>query len=101
MNISVQKLLMKMEEELQQARTSQKTESLRERIHSIKILCELILDENQVGNEFLETVSQPVRQQSMDQAAISQPIFQQQPSISQSKKLDMDDGANGDSLFDF
>ncbi|AIM16466.1 MULTISPECIES: YwdI family protein [Neobacillus] len=101
MNISVQKLLMKMEEELQQARTSQKTESLRERIHSIKILCELILDEKQVGNEFLETVSQPVRQQSMDQAAISQPIFQQQPSISQSKKLDMDDGANGDSLFDF
>jgi hypothetical protein len=70
-NISVQKLLMKMEEELQQARTSQKTESLRERIHSIKILCELILDEKQVGNEFLETVSQPVRQQSMDQAAIS------------------------------
>ena len=45
MNISVQKLLTKIEAELKLAKTSTKEESLREKVYSIKILCELMLDE--------------------------------------------------------
>ena len=79
MNISVQKLLTKMEAELQQAKMAQKPESLREKVYSIKILSELILDEIQAGGAVME----PLRQRP------------------QPKKLELDDEANGDSLFDF
>lgn len=85
MNISVQKLLTKMEAELQQAKMAQKPESLREKVYSIKILSELILDEIQAGGAVME----PLRQRP-----------QPKPS-SQPKKLELDDEANGDSLFDF
>lgn len=75
MNISVDRLLTKMEEEIRQAKTSGKLEILREKVYSIKILCELILDEQQT-NSILKRMDQ-------------------------SKKLEMDNEANGDSLLDF
>ncbi|WP_066310228.1 YwdI family protein [Bacillus sp. FJAT-29814] len=112
MNISMEKLLTKMEAELQQARASQTEEGLRERIYSIKILCELILDEKQAvsgghGRQPIPVQPKPIVPQP---AAFQQPatfqqqpaIFQQQPAVMpQPKKLEMDDDANGDSLFDF
>jgi hypothetical protein len=108
-NISVQKLLAKMEEELNQARASHKEESLRERVYSIKILCELILEEKQTGRDvqpatatIQQATAAQVFQQAAYQPAVSQPIFQQ-PTVTtpQPKKLELDDEANGDSLFDF
>lgn len=86
MNISVEKLLTKIEEELKLAKNSTKQENLREKVYSIKILCELILDEKQVQPE-----SKPI-----PLAAFQQPV-----SLNQPKKLEMEDEANGDSLFDF
>jgi hypothetical protein len=93
MNISVQKLLEKIEEELKLAKSSPKDESLREKIYSIKILCELILDEKQKV--------QPVPMQTYQPVVTQQPVFQQPQSLNQPKKLEMEDEANGDSLFDF
>jgi hypothetical protein len=96
MNISVEKLLAKIEEELKQAKTSTKQEQLREKVYSIKILCELILDEKQVSRE-IQVNPTPVYQPIM-----AQPTFQSQPTtLNQPKKIEMDDEANGDSLFDF
>jgi hypothetical protein len=83
MNISVQKILTKMEEELHLA----KADNLREKVYSIKILCELILDEKQIKTE------SPIPMQTL----IQQPIMP----IGQPKKLVVDDEANGDSLLDF
>lgn len=109
MNISVQKLLAKMEEELNQARASHKEESLRERVYSIKILCELILEEKQTGRDVQQatdanqqSTAAQVFQQAAYQPAVSQPIFQH-PTVTapQPKKLELDEEANGDSLFDF
>jgi hypothetical protein len=115
-NISMEKLLAKMETELQQARNSKKEESLRERIYSIKILCELILDEKQAGSgDMAQKPSSWKPQLSQSQPFVPQPaafqpptvvqqpaVFQQQPAMMpQPKKLEMDDDANGDSLFDF
>jgi hypothetical protein len=94
-NISVEKLLMKIEEELKLAKNSTKQENLREKVYSIKILCELILDEKQIQQEPKPT---PV---AVFQPVVAQPSFQQPVSLNQPKKLEMENEANGDSLFDF
>jgi hypothetical protein len=103
MNISVDKLLAKIEEELNFAKNASKEESLREKIYSIKILCELILDEKgksvpvQVPHAASVQVPYPA-----PAFGTQQPVFQQQPvTLNQPKKLEMEDEANGDSLFDF
>lgn len=99
MNISVQKLLAKIEEELKLAQSSTKQESLREKVYSIKILSELILDEKTAPkSEAVAFNPPPVIGQH---PAINQQIFQQPVSIQQPKKLEMDEEANGDSLLDF
>jgi hypothetical protein len=94
-NISVEKLLMKIEEELKLAKNTTKQENLREKVYSIKILCELILDEKQIQQEPKPT---PV---AVFQPVAAQPSFQQPVSLNQPKKLEMENEANGDSLFDF
>jgi hypothetical protein len=110
-NISIQKLIAKIEEELRQAKTAQRQESLREKVYSIKILCELILDEKPVQPSVSTAPVEEVKVQSAAVQSTAQPIFQQPvvtqqilqppPSIQQGKKIEMDDEANGDSLFDF
>jgi Family of unknown function (DUF5327) len=94
-NISVDKLLSKIEEELKLAKNSTKQENLREKVYSIKILCELILDDKQ-GQQDAPTT--PI---TAYQPVTIQPAFQQPVSLNQPKKLEMEDEANGDSLFDF
>ncbi|MFZ7946482.1 YwdI family protein [Neobacillus sp. 19] len=108
MTISVQTLLAKIEKELQLAKSSGKQESLREKVYSIKILCELILDEKAERTVakpvpvMTNTVSQQpaVNHQAFQPSALNQPVFQQPASMPQTKKIEMDE-ANGDSLFDF
>lgn len=118
MNISLQKLLLKMEEELRLARIAETERGQRERIHSIKTLCELVLDEpvqqgaGKTGSGSSDTARQPVQaapqyvppQPGFAQQAYVQPqmpVNQPMPVTPQPKKLEMDDNANGDSLFDF
>jgi hypothetical protein len=94
-NISVDKLLSKMEEELKLAKNSSRQENLREKVYSIKILCELILNDKQDQQEPKPT---PL---AAFQPVVPQPTYQQPVSLNQPKKLEMEDEANGDSLFDF
>ena len=111
MNISIQKLLTKIEEELKQAKTAQMQESLREKVYSIKILCELILDDKPAAQSErplnAPAAARPVQKQPayqqpvFQQPIMNQPIFQQPAPVQQGKKLEMDNEANGDSLFDF
>ena len=93
MNISIEKLLAKMETELHSAKTSGKEENLREKIYSIKILCELILDEKTGKSNEAMIHTAP----ASFLPAAAKPIS----GLNQPKKLETDDGANGDSLFDF
>lgn len=92
MNISLQQLLGKMEKELNEAKGSSTTARMRERVHAIKSLCELILDdsEKEKGSSVLTNFDSPPA------AQLIQPATTQQP-----KRMQMDDQANGDSLFDF
>jgi len=101
-NISVQTLLSKIEEELKLAKSSARQESLREKVYSIKILCELILDEKPTAKTELPLIQPaPVQgQQVFQQHAMTKQVYQQPAAVPQEKKIEMDE-ANGDSLFDF
>jgi hypothetical protein len=111
MNISLQKLLAKMEEEIRLARAAETEASQREKIHSIKTLCELVLEEpaqqgtgKYPSNETSRPVTQPAPPYNSPQPSFVQPqmpVSQPAPVMPQPKKLEMDDHANGDSLFDF
>lgn len=91
LDISVNQLLKKIESELQRAKQEENALKRRESIHSIKILCELILEEND-----------KVAAKNLAGATPHQPTSQVITTTSLSpKKLDMEEEANGDSLFDF
>ena len=105
MNISLQKLLLKMEEELKRAKSAESDAVCRERIHSVKTLCELVLDEPpQQSRGVTAPVEQAAQHFVPSQPSIPQqqmPVNQPSTMIPQPKKLEMEDNANGDSLFDF
>ena len=90
MNISVQQLLGKIEDEVKQAKASGSEARIRERIHAIKALCELALDEK---TQAVQPVEKPVIAALPKEHII--------PVQGQPQRLKMDDDANGDSLFDF
>jgi hypothetical protein len=90
MSISVEQLLKKMESELHKAKQAEGTAKLRENVHSIKILCELILDDTGSGS---------VR--GLPEVVALQPQIQTiTPTSLTVKKLEEEE-ANGESLFDF
>lgn len=91
MNISVQKLLGKMEKELLEAKSSSSDARIRERVQAIKSLCELVLEESDTGS--VSVVASISHTYNAPPAA--------QPAGLQPKKMQMEDEANGDSLFDF
>lgn len=95
MDISVQKLLLKMDQELQAAKSSGTNSQVRERVQAIKTLCELVL-ESQMG----ETTRELPRANLMIPTNEKQ-ILTPSPLQTQPKKLQIDDESNGDSLFDF
>ncbi|RLQ93452.1 YwdI family protein [Falsibacillus albus] len=96
MSISYPALLKKLEQELYSAKESQGSPQMREHIYSMKTLCEVILEEGQEVQYNKKPMSQPMPNQMQ---------AQQQPSrsvqVDQSEPIKTDDGANGDSIFDF
>lgn len=95
LDISVQKLLLKMEQELLAAKASGTNSQVRERVQAIKTLCELVL-ESQTG----ETTRELPRMNPVIPTNERQ-ILTPSPLQTQLKKLQIDDESNGDSLFDF
>lgn len=90
LSISIQKVIEKIEEEIKQAKVSSSEARMRERIHSIKTLCELVLEDHEKKESYVQekhSIPASTRIQSLQ--------------ISQPKKLEMDNDANGDSLLDF
>lgn len=93
LNISIQKVLGKIEEELNQAKGIGSEARIRERIHAIKALCELALDESSRPAEIVAT------QTPRSPAPVVQTQMLQ--SVGQPQKMHIDEESNGDSLFDF
>jgi hypothetical protein len=91
MSISVDQLLKKIESELHMAKQAGSTAKLRENVHSMKVLCEIILEENHQ--------SESIRRLAGESAL--QPVSPVLPVTSLSVKKLEEEEANGDSLFEF
>lgn len=91
MDISVNKLLEKIEAELMEAKKVDSEAKIRERTYAIKAICELILAE-----------SSPTKMVEVNKELATPTVFT--PSVQQppQKRLQIDeDQANGESIFDF
>ncbi|MBE3569749.1 MAG: YwdI family protein [Bacillales bacterium] len=89
MQISHHQLLKKIEEETKKARQEENSEALYQHLYTIKTLCEVMLDSRLKPAAFMVEDSPPVG--SSEGSAL--PL--------RGNKLETDDGANGDSIFDF
>jgi hypothetical protein len=94
-NIPHQSLIKKIEHELGKAKTAEKSQQIREHVYSIKALCEVLLEENNVAS-VSQTFSQPQQTYFQESQPVQKPV-----SIQKDEPLETDDGANGNSLFDF
>jgi len=92
------KILDKMQQELQHAKNEGSEQKVRERLMAIRTLCDLVLDEFPAEAKRVEVIPVQQTQQVMQQMQPIQPV--QTTTIQQTTKLEEDD-ANGDSLFDF
>ncbi|MGD6959289.1 YwdI family protein [Rossellomorea aquimaris] len=97
MNIPHQSLIKKIEHELGKAKSAEKSQQIREHVYSIKALCEVLLEENHGA---ATAASSFQTQQTMPYLQASQPS-QKPVTIQKEEPLETDDGANGNSLFDF
>ncbi|OMP66547.1 YwdI family protein [Domibacillus epiphyticus] len=86
MNVSHEKVLLKMEQEMNAARNAASSDFERH-VYAIKSMCELL-----IGSE--DYVSPPVQE-------LSGMTQMPQSSIRQTERIVADDGSNGDSIFDF
>ncbi|WP_335871416.1 YwdI family protein [Bacillus sp. 2205SS5-2] len=92
MNISHQSILLRMEKEIEKAKRGAQ---VREHLHVIKALCEVLLEEESESElspvAFQKTVGNSPTPQPSSESVV----------VTETTKLKTDDGANGDSLFDF
>ena len=101
MNISVEKLLHKIEEELKEAKGTNSNAKIRERVHAIKTMCELILEESTTVTSSTTTTSATANNAS--NLIVSNPAYSGQVASmpNQQERLIIDEESNGESIFDF
>lgn len=103
MNISYHTILKKMEEKLIEAKSTNSNTQVREHVQAIKTLCEVILMEERTSEASyqpaVQTQTKPIQYQAQP-TVISTPTPSTSPTLGE-KRLETEDGANGDSLFDF
>jgi Family of unknown function (DUF5327) len=96
MNISVGKLLSKIEEELLEAKRTNSDTKIRERVHAIKTMCELILEES-------TTVTTSATINKAPNLVVTNPTYMGKvvSTPNQQERLIIDEESNGESIFDF
>jgi hypothetical protein len=97
MDISVSRLLDKIGDELNEAKKVSSEAKIRERAYAMKAICELILEEPTHSRSTNEWTSQ--EQVIVSPPPVREPI--QVPQAPLKNRLKTEDGANGESLFDF
>lgn len=100
MNISVEKLLRKIEEELKEAKGTNSDTKIRERVHAIKTICELILEES---TTITSTTTTSATVNKSPNLVVSNPAYRGQVASlpNQQERLIIDEESNGESIFDF
>lgn len=98
MQISHHVILKKIEEKVIEAKNSSSQSKIREHMQAIKTLTELILEDTK--DSYVE--SSDVQKSLTSIQATPQIPISNKPAMSLSEnKIEMEDGANGDSIFDF
>jgi hypothetical protein len=97
MDISVSRLLDKIGDELNEAKKVSSEAKIRERAYAMKAICELILEEPTHSRSTNEWTSK--EQVIVSPPPVREPI--QVPQAPLKNRLKTEDGANGESLFDF
>jgi hypothetical protein len=102
MNISVEKLLHKIEEELKEAKGTNSNAKIRERVHAIKTMCELILEESTTVTSSTTTITSATANNASN-LIVSNPAYRGQVASmpNQQERLIIDEESNGESIFDF
>ncbi|KIL52738.1 YwdI family protein [Jeotgalibacillus campisalis] len=99
MSITDEQVLAKIEQQIGQARQAPSAKR-REHLHAIRTLCDLALDQEAPLTEGSGNINRRTNPMPANQAPVysapAKPV-----SISQEKPVKMEDGSNGDSLFDF
>ncbi|MCU9613352.1 YwdI family protein [Caldibacillus lycopersici] len=98
MQISYEAILKKMEEKLNEAKVSDSAARIREQVQSIKTLCEVLLEETNSSASIHKEI--PIQKFQPQMPIQSTTVIPSTTTLSE-KKIVMEDGANGDSLFDF
>ena len=100
MDISVSRLLDKIGDELNEAKKVGSDAKIREHAYAMKAICELILEESTHSRSTNEWTSQ--EQVIVSPPPVREPIqVPQVPQAPLKNRLKTEDGANGESLFDF
>lgn len=104
MNIHVSKILSKMQDEIEKAKTSTSEHQIKEHILIIQSLCDLIVDHKtqaqsvQSSSQIVSPTSSQINPAELQKMMGNIPtVSKQKPESSPYKE----EGANGDSLFDF
>ncbi|MCI1593357.1 MULTISPECIES: YwdI family protein [Heyndrickxia] len=92
MSISVTSLLNRMEQEITFAKNVDDKGKLKNHIYSIKTLCEIILSNDQEDAGMVD-----VQRKHQQNFSTTVPSI----TLTENKPLKTDDGANGESIFDF
>ena len=103
MDISVSRLLDKIGDELSEAKKVSSEAKIRERAYAMKAICELILGESSHSRGTNESASQERVMVSPPHVmeSLQVPQVVQVPQVPLQNRLKIEDGANGESLFDF
>ncbi|MEK3888559.1 YwdI family protein [Bacillus sp. FSL K6-3431] len=94
MNISYEALLGKMELELKEAKVAKDEIRVKAHIYALKALAEVILEGENVASHEPLSLRQPLVSPAI-------PVANEPVTLANSKPLETEDGANGNSLFDF
>ncbi|MBS4177997.1 YwdI family protein [Lederbergia citrea] len=96
MSISYETLINKMEIELNKARQAKGAQQLRGHMYALKALAEVVLEEGQSEYKIIEPFVDKHQVTSNERIQQVSPV-----STVSTEPLKTEDGANGDSLFDF
>lgn len=96
MNVSYRALLEKMEHELRRAKEVQDGSQLHKHMYAIKALAEVILEEGKTAGASRQ--ASPIVKPYI---SASTPVASEPLTITSPEPIKTEDGANGDSLFDF
>lgn len=102
MHVPIKTIFMKMEEELFKAKASDSREAIEARLLVIRSLCDIVLEAGEKRHDFTDIQDSASKEEiSALELEKMMGIQKRKPTSLTSTRIVEEDGANGDSIFDF